>query len=94
MYRRDARSHSVVEPSHTGVCCTIRATVHRAVRLGPMPDDAAAAVSTRWRQRMNRAFETVERVRASSETHLKCLVVVIAADFASCHRVLQSLVLC
>ena len=69
------------------------AAVHLAMRLGPMPDDAAAAVSTRWRQRMNRAFETVERVGASSETHLKCLVVVIAADFASCHRVLQSLVL-
>lgn len=63
------------------------------MRFGAMPDDAASAMGTHRRQRMNRAFETVECVCSPSETHLECLVVIVTADFASCHRVLQSFVL-
>jgi hypothetical protein len=55
------------------------------IRLQPMPDDPAPAVLTVRRQRLNRAFEAVERVRLPTHHHFKTLVVIVPADFALCH---------
>src|SRR5262249_19368960 len=62
-----------------------RAAVHGFVFLQPVTDDADAAMLTGRRQRVDRAFEAVERVGRAVHLYLKGLVVVVAAGFASRH---------
>src|SRR5262245_23950317 len=56
-----------------------------AVLLQPVADDADAAVLAGRRQRVDRAFETVEGVRGSAHAHLERLVVIVPAGFTSGH---------
>jgi len=56
-----------------------------AVLLEAVPDDADAAVLAGRRQRVDRAFEAVEGVGGAVHGHLKRLVVVVSAGFASGH---------
>jgi hypothetical protein len=50
-----------------------------AVLFQPVADDADAAVLARRRQRVDRAFETVEGVGGAVHAHLERLVVIVAA---------------
>jgi hypothetical protein len=66
--------------------CTIRATKqHAGFAFNAVTDNPAAAVIASWRQSMDRALEAVERVLRSANTHLECLVILIAANFTSTH---------
>jgi hypothetical protein len=53
--------------------------------LHAMADNPTAAVRANWRERLDRAFETVEDVVLSIDDHLKSLVVVVSAGFAFRH---------
>jgi len=61
------------------------AAEHTTIRFDAMSDDAAAAVITFWRQRVNRAFKAVERVRLAVHYDMERLVVFISTHFALCH---------
>ena len=50
----------------------MRTAVELSVRLHPVPDDAALAVLAQRRERMDRAFETVEHMRFPVFCHSKC----------------------
>src|SRR5690606_5656927 len=67
----------------------VRAAVVGAVALDPVTDDAAAAVRAARGERVDRALERIERVRRSPLQDLKCLVVVVATDFAARHNHLR-----
>jgi hypothetical protein len=54
----------------------------------PVSDDAAATVSTAWRQLMNGAFKAVEHVGTPVRPDFKSFVVVVATHFAMGHNVL------
>jgi hypothetical protein len=51
-----------------------------------MANDAARAVSAGWRDRLNRALETVEGVSFPIDMDFKTLIVVISTDFTGSHQ--------
>jgi hypothetical protein len=55
------------------------------VGFAAMPDDPAPAMRARGRERVNRALETVERIRPTSEPKLEGLVVFVPAVVADSH---------
>jgi hypothetical protein len=50
-----------------------------------MPHDPAVAVWADWRQRVDRAFEAIERVMLSGYDHFKRFVIFIFANLACSH---------
>ncbi len=50
-----------------------------------MSDDPAMAMRANWRERVNRAFEAVERVVLPANDYFKRLVIFIFANFAGRH---------
>ncbi len=50
-----------------------------------MADDSAATVSATRREGVNRAFETIEHMRAALRLYLETLVIIISADFTFRH---------
>src|SRR3954464_2903622 len=67
---------------------TMRAAVDVPIRFHAVPDDAALAVLTHRRERMDRAFEAVEHVRLGPHEDGERLVVLVAADFTRRHGAL------
>ena len=65
----------------------MRAAEHAAVLFETVPDDPHAAMRAGGCERMNRAFEGIERVRTAVFDDLKCLVVIIAAGFTGSHDI-------
>ena len=63
----------------------MRAAKKSTVGFHAMSDDAAAAMRTRWRQHLDRAFEAVESVRLAVYDDLERFVVVVPALLACCH---------
>jgi hypothetical protein len=63
----------------------MNATEDLSIGFHTMPDDAAIAVRTDRRQRVNRAFEAIECVMLSGYDHFKRLVIFIFANFACSH---------
>jgi hypothetical protein len=55
--------------------------------LEAVSNDASAAMIAGRRERVDGAFEAVERVGLAVHRYLKCLVVVVATGFAHSHRV-------
>ena len=55
--------------------------------LQAMPEDAGATMIAGRRERVDGAFEAVERMRLAVHRDLKRLVVVVAASFARSHDV-------
>jgi hypothetical protein len=56
-----------------------------SVSFHTVADDSAVAVRTDRRQRVDRAFEAIERVMLSGYDHFKRLVIFILANFACSH---------
>src|SRR5262245_5561459 len=67
----------------------VRAAEDRVVFFDPVADDMRAAIRACRCQRLDGAFEAVERVRGAVHLHLECLVVIVAAGFASGHGCLR-----
>ena len=64
-----------------GMSQTVRAAKDFAVGFLAVADDAAPAVGAEWRQKMNRALETVEGVRLAPEDDLERFSVTVATRF-------------
>ena len=60
-------------------------TENLSIRFDAVPDDPAIAVAANRRQRVDRAFETVEGVTLSPHYDFKRFVVFVLADFACRH---------
>jgi hypothetical protein len=63
----------------------MNATEDLSVGFHTMPDDSAVAVRTDWRQRVDRAFETIECVMLSANDYFERLVIFILTNFACSH---------
>jgi hypothetical protein len=63
----------------------MNATIDLPVGFHTVTDDATVAVRTNRCQRVDRAFETIERVMLSGYDHFKRLVIFIFANFACSH---------
>jgi hypothetical protein len=64
---------------------TVGAAEDFSTLLDPMPYNSAPASGTLWRQRMDRAFQAVEDVTLVTYQDFEGLVVVISANFTTCH---------
>src|SRR5262245_9083343 len=89
-FRTPKPSHAIAQQWGAFTVGAVRAAIHRAGLLEPVANDGAAAVRADRRERMDRAFEAVERVTFSGDRHLEGFVVVVSAGFASSHGVLAS----
>jgi hypothetical protein len=63
----------------------MNATVDLSIGFHTVPDDPAVAVWADRRQRVDRAFEAIERVMFAGYDHFKRLVIFILANFACSH---------
>src|SRR5437660_6388254 len=63
----------------------MRAAKACPVRFDPVPEDPAAAMIARRRQRLDGAFEAVKRMRLAVHDDVERLVVVVPAGFALWH---------
>jgi len=76
----------VFQPLYPGHRRARGATIVRAVALDSVTDDLAAAMGAFRCECMDRALERVESMSAIRHRDRERLVVVVAADFARCHR--------
>src|SRR4029453_12518753 len=83
--RSRRRADAIAQAGYANGLGAVLAAEEGAVLLEPVADDADAAVLAGRRQRVDRAFETVEGVGGTVHADLKCLVVVVSAGFASGH---------
>src|SRR5262245_36786244 len=83
-----ALSHAVAQLAHALGLGTMSAAEDRAFLLDAVADHMRAAVRARRRQRLDGAFEAVERMACAVQGNLKGLVVVVPAGLASSHGVL------
>jgi hypothetical protein len=59
----------------------------------PVADYPASAVGADWRELMDRALETIERVTVSARCkHFKSQIIVVSANIALCHRIFLPLI--
>src|SRR5712692_10849049 len=80
-----ARAYSIAQAHHAFDLGAMLAAEERAFLFESVTDDMDAAVLAGRRQRMDRALEAVEGVGRAVHAHLKRLVVVVSAGFASGH---------
>jgi hypothetical protein len=70
----------------SGLVRAVGAAINLAASLYTVAQDAAIAVLALRRERMHRAFETIEHVRFAVFCHTKCFVVIVSASLALCHE--------
>src|SRR6266511_5201059 len=80
-----ARSYSVAQADHAFDLGAMLAAEERAFLFEPVTEDMNAAIVASRSQRMDRALEAVEGMGRAVHVHLKRLVVVVSAGFASGH---------
>src|SRR6266446_7413322 len=78
------RSSAVFQSRVAGLPRTVHATEDLITFFHAVANYSATAMRTLRRNRMDRAFETVEDMPLAGERHLERFVVVVTADFASC----------
>jgi hypothetical protein len=69
----------------SGLVRAVGAAINPAASLYAVAQDAAIAVRALRRERMHRAFETIEDMRFAVFRHSKCFVVIVSASLALCH---------
>ena len=80
---------SIAETPDPGTLRAPSAAINDTSGLDAVPNDKAMTVRTSWRHSVNRAFEAIESHGLLPSSHLKRLVVVVTADIADCHVMLQ-----
>src|SRR5258707_15806985 len=80
-------SHPITEAFDPFALGAVLAAVKRTRLLQAVPDDARSAMIAGRRERVDGAFEAVERMRLPVHGDLKRLVVVVTAGFAGSHGV-------
>ena len=86
----DESSHPVAQLGDAFSFRTVVAAVHPSVALRSMADDPDTAMRAHRRERVNRAFETVENMSLAPHHNLEAFVVVVAAELAFGHECLLS----
>src|SRR5262249_55581694 len=81
--RSRRRADAIAQAGYANGLGAVLAAKEGAVPLESVADDADAAVLAGRRQRVDRAFETVEGVGGTVHADLKRLVVVVSAGFTS-----------
>jgi len=79
------RSSAIFQFRSAGSARAVDATENLSIRFNAMSDDPAMAMRANWRERVNRAFEAVERVVLPANDYFKRLVIFILANFAGRH---------
>ena len=79
------RSSAIFQFRSAGFARAVDATEHLSIRFNAVSDDPAIAMRANRRQRVNRAFEAVERVVLPANDYFKRLVIFIFANFAGRH---------
>lgn len=77
---------SVLQRLDARAARAVSAAEDLAVSLYSVSNDAAAAVGTLWRERLDRTFEAVERMLRVADHDVESLVVVVAAQIADRHE--------
>jgi hypothetical protein len=80
-----ARSDAIFQLGFASRARAVDATKDLSVGLHTVPDNSALTVRADRRQRMDRAFETIECVMLSGYDHFKRFVIFILANFACSH---------
>ena len=80
------RLHPVAQAANTFFLGAVLATEERAFLFEPVADYVNAAMPASWSECVDRTFEAVKGVRSAVHDHLKGLVVIVSAGFASCHK--------
>ena len=78
-------SYAITQLRHALLLGAMGATEDPAIRLYPVPDDPALAMSAYWRESVDGAFEAVEDMCCSSGSHLERFVVVVPAHLTDRH---------
>jgi hypothetical protein len=81
-----AHSYSVTQTFHALCLGAVLAAEEGAFLFKPVADYVNAAMPASWSECVDRAFEAVKRVGSAVRDHLKGLVVIVSAGFASCHN--------
>ena len=79
------RSSAIFQFRSAGSARAVDATENLSIRFNAVSDDPAMAMRANWRERVNRAFEAVERVVLPANDYFKRLVIFIFANFAGRH---------
>jgi hypothetical protein len=77
--------NAVLQLRRTGRACAVDTTEDSSVRFDTVADDTAVAMGANRRQRVDCALEAIEGVTLSAHNHLKRLVIIVLANFASRH---------
>ena len=85
-----AISNMIFRPFDSRLAGTMRGAKKCVACLDAVADDPAAAVFADRRQTVDSAFETIENVRVSRLYDLERQIIVVPANFASCHYGLHS----
>ena len=84
-FYHSAHSDPVAQAAHAFCLGTMFTTEEGSFFFEPVTDDVNATISASRSECMDCALEAVERVGRAVYGHLKGLVVVVSAGFASCH---------
>jgi hypothetical protein len=84
------RLNAILQSCFASRARAVNATEDLSVGFHTVPHDSAIAVWADRRQRVNCAFEAIERVVLSSYDHFKRLVIFIFANFACSHTQIVS----
>ncbi len=79
------RSSAIFQFRSAGSARAVDATENFSVRFNAVSDDPAITMRANRRERVDRAFEAVERVVLPANDYFKCLVIFIFANFAGRH---------
>jgi hypothetical protein len=84
--RLEQQLDAVARSRDTILLGTVIAAVESAVFFQTVPDDPNAAMLAGWRQRVDRALETVKRMGLAPHNNVEGLVVIVATGFAGWHE--------
>src|SRR5436309_6950435 len=84
-FHHSAHSYSVAQALHSFCLRTVLATVKGAFLFEPVTDDVNATILASRSECMDCTLEAVECVSNTTHGHLKRLIVVVSAGFASWH---------
>jgi hypothetical protein len=84
--RREHRLDAVTQTGDAILLGAVIAAVKSAACFQTVPDDPNAAMLAGWRQRVDRALETVKRMGLAPHNNVEGLVVIVATGFAGWHE--------
>jgi hypothetical protein len=84
-FNHAAHSYSVTQTFHALCLSAVLTTEEGTFLFESVTDYVNAAMPASWSECVDRTFEAVKSVGSAVHDHLKGLVVIVSAGFASCH---------